>query len=241
MKAIQNGRRGLTLIEFLVAVAIITVMLALFLPATHNPPRAGRRTLCKNSLKQIGLALHNYHDTYGSFPPAYTVDADGARLHSWRTLLLPFLDQEILYETIDLTKPWNDPANQEAFDTILAVYQCPSAFLDSPVTTYLALTGEEFAFDGASSRMLSDFSDGTSKTVMILEVETAKAVHWMSPEDISGSYLAELNENMDLSHAPGTHALFVDGSVRWLGVDTTVKTREALATIAGSEKITEEY
>ena len=89
--------------------------------------------------------------------------------------------------------------------------------------------------------MLSDFSDGTSKTVMILEVETDKAVHWMSPDDINGSYLAELNENMDLSHAPGTHALFVDGSVRWLGVDSTIETRQALATIAGCEVITEEY
>lgn len=241
MKAIQNRRCGFTLIEFIVVGFIIAILITLLLPSPRSAPGAGRRALCKNNLKQIGLALHNYHDTYGSFPPAFTVDAEGARLHSWRTLLLPFLDQEILYETIDLTKAWDDPVNQEASNTSLTVYQCPSAFLDSPVTTYLALTGEEFAFDGTSSRMLSDSSDGTSKTVMILEVETAKAVHWMSPEDISGSYLAELNENMDLSHAPGTHALFVDGSVRWLGVDTTVITQEALATIAGSEKITEEY
>ena len=136
MKAIQNRRCGLTLIEFLVVGAIIAILITLLLPAHRSAPKAGRRAQCRNNMKQIGFALHNYHDTYGSFPPAFTVDAEGNRLHSWRTLLLPYLDQKILYETIDLTKPWDDPANQEAFNTNLAVYQCPSAFLDSPVTTY---------------------------------------------------------------------------------------------------------
>src|SRR5260370_743998 len=67
------------------------VVIALLLPQTSSREPA-RRSQCKNNLKQIGLALHNYHDVYGSFPPAYFVDASGKPMHSWRVLILPFLD-----------------------------------------------------------------------------------------------------------------------------------------------------
>ncbi|MEL7264459.1 MAG: DUF1559 domain-containing protein [Planctomycetota bacterium] len=66
---------------------------------------------CSNNVKQIGLGLANYHASWNSFPPAYTVDANGNRLHSWRTLILPYVEQQPLYDRIDLTKPWDDPAH----------------------------------------------------------------------------------------------------------------------------------
>ena len=106
---------------------VLLVGLALMLPAVSRGSReAAKRTQCKNNLKQIMLAFHNYHDTYSAFPPAYTTDADGRRLHSWRTLLLPYLDQQKLYSSIDLAKPWNDPVNAEARKSLLHVYSCPS-------------------------------------------------------------------------------------------------------------------
>ncbi len=80
-------------------------MAALMIPAVSEGHKAARRMQCSNNLKQIGLAFHNYHSAYGSLPPAYTVDADGNRLHSWRTLILPFIDQSALVQQIDLNKP----------------------------------------------------------------------------------------------------------------------------------------
>ncbi|HSG73025.1 MAG TPA: DUF1559 domain-containing protein, partial [Planctomycetaceae bacterium] len=109
----EKKSRGFTLLEVIVVFLVIVVLIALLMPVTRNAGPAARRWACKNNLKQIGLALHNYHDSFGTFPPAYTVDADGKPLHSWRTLILPFVEQQSLYDSIDLTKPWDDPANAE--------------------------------------------------------------------------------------------------------------------------------
>jgi type II secretory pathway pseudopilin PulG len=99
------------LVTGLTVLAILAVVVAMLLPSVRRARPAARRSQCKNNLKQIGLALYNYEADYHAFPPAYTVDADGKPLHSWRTLILPYLDQQPLYARIDLSKPWDDPAN----------------------------------------------------------------------------------------------------------------------------------
>jgi type II secretory pathway pseudopilin PulG len=109
-------KRRFTLVELLVVLGVIAILIALLLPMRRSAGEASRRSMCSNNLKQIGIALHNYADEYGAFPPAYTVDAEGKPLHSWRTLILPFIEQGPLYEKIDLSKPWDDPANKEAYD-----------------------------------------------------------------------------------------------------------------------------
>lgn len=92
-------------------VVVMLVIVGLLLPATRRARPAVYRMHCSNNLKQISLALHNYEETYRSFPPAWTVDENGNRLHSWRTMILPYLEQKPLYDSIDLSKPWDDPAN----------------------------------------------------------------------------------------------------------------------------------
>ena len=81
-----------------------------------------------------------------ALPPAYTVDAKGRPLHSWRTLILPYLEQEPLYQTIDLSKPWNDPANAKALETSLPVFRCPEAVGPQNTTTYLAIVAPNGCF-----------------------------------------------------------------------------------------------
>ena len=127
----RRNRFAFTLIELLVVIAIIAILIALLLPAVQQAREAARRTQCKNNLHQLGLALHNYHDEYQCFPPAYTVDPDGKPLHSWRTLILPYLEHGPLYATIDLSKPWDDPANKAAYATNIQAYRCPSASFPS--------------------------------------------------------------------------------------------------------------
>src|SRR4029453_18405554 len=133
------GRGGLRLVELLVVVGIIGLLIALLLPAVRYSGDAARRSQCSNNLKQIAIALHSYESDYHCLPPAYTVDATGKPLHSWRTLILPFIEQKLLYDKIDLSKPWDDPAIQAAFAANPQVYRCPSVDNPKSHTPYLAV------------------------------------------------------------------------------------------------------
>ena len=97
-------RRGFTLIELLVVIAIIAILIALLLPAVQQAREAARRSTCKNNLKQIGIALHNHHDTFGSFPPG-SIDDDGRQL-AWSVYILPQMDQGPVYETLKTGGAW---------------------------------------------------------------------------------------------------------------------------------------
>lgn len=127
------ARKGFTLIELLVVIAIIAILIALLLPAVQQAREAARRTECKNNLKQMGLALHNYHDTFSTFPPGWIgVDVNVASAHEgvngagWGTMILPYLDQSPLYNRFNpnfgIEHPLNDPFRLQT----LTVFRCPS-------------------------------------------------------------------------------------------------------------------
>ncbi|SFH54522.1 DUF1559 family PulG-like putative transporter [Planctomicrobium piriforme] len=221
------------------AVFAILFLIALLLPAQRNVREAGPRIQCKNNLKQLGMAIHSYYEVYGSLPPAYTVDANGKPLHSWRTLLLPSLGEIALYRTIDLSKPWNDPANELAFKTALPTFQCPSANISPTQTTYMAMVGEDFCFHPTRGRTFSEIKDGMSNTVMIFETDSDHAVHWMSPDDGDPKWFLSFSEKNPISHKGGIQMTLMDGSVRMFDVASPVAIREALMTIAGGETVGE--
>ncbi|WP_237729349.1 DUF1559 domain-containing protein [Schlesneria paludicola] len=153
-----STHRGFTLIELLVVIAIIAVLIALLLPAVQQAREAARRTQCKNNLKQIGLAIHNYHDTFTIFPPAMVRRSAGANIptqtHSngaaWSLRILPFLDQANLYNLFNFNAEpaWADtipyPANPAmttyaaVAGTALPVFLCPSDSSDSAKAVKLA-------------------------------------------------------------------------------------------------------
>ncbi len=236
-----TSRPGLTLVEFLVVFGIVIVLIALFLPAIRRDigPTV-RRVECKNNLKQIGLALHNYHDEYQAFPPANTVDAEGRPLHSWRTLILPFLGYPSLYESIDLTKPWDDPANVAVSETMPPVYRCPSADNPPNTTTYVGLVAPTSCLHPTDPRPLSEITDGTSNTLMVIEVSLDKAVPWMSPHDGGVEFVLSFGPETEFAHSGGTQAAFADGSVQLLSAEMPAAERRALTTIAGNEILTDE-
>lgn len=136
-------RAGFTLIELLVVIAIIAVLIALLLPAVQQAREAARRTQCKNHLKQLGLALHNFHDTYKHFPAGAQaqvyktpqVDTTMIAGTSWMVFILPYIDQAPLYQLYDFTLAYNtlpNPTNVGA--VVIPGYYCPSG---PPPKTYL--------------------------------------------------------------------------------------------------------
>src|SRR5262245_21034980 len=126
----RNSRRGFTLIELLVVIAVIAILMALLVPAVQQAREAARRAHCKNNLRQIAVALHNYHDTCGAFPPSSVVAGNGLDTGwwSWIARVLPDLDQQPLYEQLDLREDiWTNCHKYQPYTSIkLAVLLCPS-------------------------------------------------------------------------------------------------------------------
>ena len=134
MTARRRGPRGFTLIELLVVIAIIAILISLLLPAVQQAREAARRTQCRNNMKQLGLAQHNYHDVYGMFGHTYggaTVLTGLNVIHvtSWRTNILPYIDQANIYNTIDTNDTYygTNAASVDAFNTVVPAFLCPSA------------------------------------------------------------------------------------------------------------------
>ncbi len=136
-----SPRFGFTLVELLVVIAIIGILIALLLPAVQAAREAARRSQCTNNMKQIGLALHNYHDVHKRFPPAYVIQPGGGGVHgapdaatrdagpgwAWGALILPYMEQSPLHDAIDFNLPCWHAVNEEETQTELGGYLCPSA------------------------------------------------------------------------------------------------------------------
>jgi hypothetical protein len=200
---------------------------------------AARRVASMNNLKQIGLAFHNYADVHGAFPPAVILGPDGTPWHSWRVLLLPYLEQQALYNAYDFSKPWNAAENRAVTETLVAIYRDPARDGNDALTDYAAIVGESAIFMPNLVKMQSadDFpaclqqakvsfsqvTDGTSNTIMFASLDPSRKVPWTKPEDIVvGEDFPGVGKPAGIggSHPgaePGTTlalVAFTDGSVR---------------------------
>jgi prepilin-type N-terminal cleavage/methylation domain-containing protein/prepilin-type processing-associated H-X9-DG protein len=184
-----RSRRGFTLIELLVVIAIIGVLVGLLLAAVQQVRGAAMRAQCQNNLKQIGLALHDYHDVHGSFPPALVEDmADPYPYFSWMARILPFLEQDTLWRQMQSEWPLykrGDITRLIANEMVPKVYLCPAdgRNLTKPAdgyqeaearTDYAGVNGTNLytrdgIFCSGSAVRLTDVTDGTSNTLMVGE------------------------------------------------------------------------
>ncbi len=225
----------------IVAVLVGAVLVALLLPAVQAAREAARRAQCRNNMKQISLAMQNYHDVNGSFPPAYTVDENGQPLHSWRVLLLPYLEENALYEQIKLDEPWDSPHNRAFTDFMPDAYRCPSESAPpGQQTSYAVISGPGTVFNGAETVSVSDITDGTSRTILVVEASGA-GINWMEPRDIPIEQLdGEINDpsgqGIRSEHFGVANVLYCDGSVHSLSEGIDAESVKASATIAGGEK-----
>jgi len=201
--------------------AALPVLGALGLPAVRSARGAARRASSANNMKQIGLAMHYYHDTYKRFPPAYTTDDDGRPLLSWRVHILPFVEEMPLYKEFHLDEPWDSEHNKKLIPRMPQAYKAPGSKAAEGKTNYVTPRGDNTVFPGSKEIDFSDIMDGTSNTIMTLEVADQSAVTWTAPEDYSFDPNNPIKGIVGLRPG-GFNAGLCDGSVRFISehVDT---------------------
>ena len=233
MRRLIPTRRGFTLAELFVVVGILTAIGLVLLPAISRSGSAyfRERIECRKQLKQITLALGNYEAEYGSLPPAVLTDAAGTPLHSWRTLILPFLDEggdgQRLYDQLDLSQPWDAPVNQAACEAVFEgdshPFRCPSCEAGSHATTYLAVLPERGQWGGPLTAVANQSADGSMDgavdarspdAVLFVEVPDELAEPWMKPVDIDRAGLRRADEYNTTVGPHHHHAAFGNGPVK---------------------------
>jgi hypothetical protein len=203
--------------------------------AAQKTRAAAGRANSMNNLKQIALALHNYHDAMGSFPPTGSMSKDGKALLSWRVHILPFVEQDNLYKQFKLDEPWDSEHNKALIAKMPDIYRSPAQKVRDGKTTYLAPMGNNTAIaPGPKGMKLVDITDGTSNTILTVEVNDDAAVIWTKPDDLdiaAGDVLKKILGHYDGGFITG----IADGSVRFIRATIDPKILQSLFTRNGGE------
>ena len=196
-----------------------------------------------NQFKQIAIAFHTYHDRYDSFPAAASRDAQGRPLLSWRVHLLPFLEQQALYDQFHLDEPWDSEHNRQLIGQMPQVFADRDADIRRTVegqgyTTFVVPTAESTVFDGVEGTPLKEITDGTSQTILLVEVTPQVAVPWTKPADWSVDLNAPFRGVRRDDGRPFV-AGFCDGHVRVIdpGSDVDAVNWPRMLTRAGREDL----
>jgi hypothetical protein len=195
-----------------------------FLEAVQKTRTAASRSQTANNFKQIALAMHNYHDTYGRLPArASAYDKNGKPMLSWRVLILPFVEQQDLYKEFHLDEPWDSEHNKKLLAKMPKLYASPhdENTLKDHTTYYQVFAGKGCMFEGKQGIRFADVTDGLSNT--ILAAEAAKAVPWTKPDDLPYDPEKPLPK-LGMPGAKGFQAAMGDGSVHFISEKITEKT-----------------
>jgi prepilin-type processing-associated H-X9-DG protein len=218
------------------SVASTGMLVGLLLPAVQAAREAARRTQAANHLKQIGLALHNYHAVHGHFPPPAITDENGRPLLSWRVAILPYLESRDLHDRFRLDEPWDSDHNRRLIDQMPGLFSDASVPVPPGQTVFQMVTGEAIGLQPQGPTRLAELTDGTSNTVLVVETDQADAVPWTAPRDVDIDLNTPLAK-MGHSHSGGFQVLFADGSVRFISHNIDPQLFRSLLTRAGGERL----
>jgi type II secretory pathway pseudopilin PulG len=246
-------------VELLVVAAVVGLLLALVLPAIQAAREAARATACGQHLRQVGLGLQAYHAAWRSFPPGgleWRAGGDRSRRQlAWSAFLLPFVEQQALYERLDLSQAFDSPANAEPAATVLPIYLCPSASRESPRVEgrgpcdYGGIYGERItsANQPPKGTMLYDrtvkleqIRDGASRTLIVAEDSAWPDGQWINGRNIFDqaypiNRAPPFENDIRSNHPGGAQAVLADGAVRFLPEALDLRVLAALCTRAGGE------
>ncbi len=213
-------------------------------PAATDHPAVDRTLELKfnqsrNQLKQMVLAFHNYHDVYNQFPghvPAGNVHPG----LSWRVQILPFVEEDQLYNQFHLDEPWDSEHNRTLIDRMPAIYRSPGAKLKAGMTTYVGVTGKDSVFPKEKKVSFRDITDGTSNTAMLIDANSENAVIWTKPDELPAQpekIVAALQSHFPLA----TPVALTDGSIRAVDKTISEETASRLFNIHDGEVLDQSY
>jgi beta-lactamase regulating signal transducer with metallopeptidase domain len=206
----------------------------MLLPAVGTAREAARRAQSINNLKQLALAMHNYHETHQALPPSVLYGPDGKTPYSWRIALLPFLEESALYEQYKKDEPWDGPNNKQLIAKMPAVFRDPAGRENSTASSYFVLTGPSTVFAEKEGVKLFQITDGTSNTLLVVEAQ--RDIPWTKPEDIPYEKDKPLPK-LGGHHAKVFLAALGDGSVRAISQNIQDAVLRALITRDGGEVV----
>lgn len=221
--------------------ALFMNLVAIILPSVPSAREAARNASTRNDLKHIGIVLHNFTDEHGHLPTE--VVSDNQPVMSWETQLLPFIDQQPLFDAVDKNLPWDDPANRTLFTRSISPFQSPNLLTNLIASSEYGLTGfsaNREIINDTKAMKFSDIKDGLSQTFLIGEIRE-NYPPWGKPGNFRDLALG-LNRSPDGfgSHfRNGVNFVMGDGRVVQLNEDTDRKVLTAISTPNGGESVKE--
>jgi len=213
----KSGNAKVVVIVLAVVVGFLCVcgglLTALLLPAVQQARLAARRAQSMNNMRQIGIALHNYHAVYNCMPKAVMTNDDGVE-HSWRVAILPFLDQQQLHGQYDTNETWDSPKNRQVLEQMPPVFDNPNVDLNANPnsTTYLAIAGPKSVLNTEDFIGLRNIVAGTANTILLVDA-TNNPTPWTKPDELSPEEFTTM-PSFDTLPGGTMNVLTTDGAVQ---------------------------
>jgi prepilin-type processing-associated H-X9-DG protein len=226
-------------------VPLFVALIGLMLPAINMAREKARGGVCLSNMRQVSLAMMNYEATHNSLPPSASKASPGNESVSWRTELLPSLEQKALYDRYDKTQPWDGTKNRSLHSVMLDLFNCPS---DPPHPDQLAKTnvvvvnGASCIFDGPKAVPLSKATaaDGSANTLLLVET-VRDPILWLEPRDLtfddSVKTIGTEQSAVSSHHPKGVNVIFADGHGMFLSSSIDPQVLAALLTTNGGEVV----